>query len=54
MTPKQLQEWVKRLSALERENARLRTLLDEIHRGKTDPPRTPKRYDEAAQAKEDE
>ena len=40
-------------AALERENARLRRLLDEIHRGESERPRVPKRYDEATQARED-
>lgn len=45
--------WEVRLAALERENARLRRLLDEIHRGESERPRVPKRYDEATQARED-
>jgi hypothetical protein len=32
---------------MERENARLRALLDEIHRGESKPPEAPKRYDAA-------
>lgn len=36
------------LAALERENARLRALLDEIHRGAAPVPPAPKRYDESA------
>ncbi len=36
------------LAALERENAYLRALLDDIHRGAAPAPPTPKRYDESA------
>lgn len=53
MKPEDREAWEVRLSALERENARLRSLLDEIHRGESPVPRRPKQYDEAAQAKED-
>jgi hypothetical protein len=39
--------------AQEAEIARLRALLDDIHRGRSDRPPVPKRYDEAAQDRED-
>jgi len=32
---------------LKRENARLRDLLNDIHRGKSERPKVPKKYDEA-------
>lgn len=51
MTPEQREEWGRRMSALERENARLRQLLDDIHRGKAPAPPAPKRYDSATVAK---
>lgn len=34
-------------SALERENARLRSLLDDIHRRRVEPPPPPAKYDAA-------
>ncbi len=38
-------DWADRVSALERENARLRGLLDDIQRGRAEPPNKPEMYD---------
>lgn len=47
MKPEQYARLVELCKAQERENARLRKLLDEIHRGESKPPGSPKRYDDA-------
>lgn len=50
MTPEHHHECAERISALESENARLRSLLDEIHRGDSTAPRAPKKYDAVGQS----
>lgn len=47
MKPDDRKSWEVRLSALERENARLRSLLDDIHRRRVELPPAPAGYDAA-------